>query len=157
MAVPSWIITAQGDLIPLGPSPLLKITREGNSIILTHADGQTTNYSYNSATEAATAFSSYVAVTEAQSIGSPEVYAITPGAVTGLPQNITVTGINFVNALPTILIRNYVATTALVTLFNSSTSLTATVPNTVGIGTYDIIYSDSNGNTAIQGNGLVVY
>lgn len=159
MAVPAWIQTAQGDLIPLGPSPLLKISRAGNSLILTHADGNTTNYPYESPDAAATAMNSYIAVTEARAIGDPEIHAVTPAAIeqSTLPQGITVTGVNFANASAVIVLRNYAGTTILVTVFVTSTTLTATVPNTVLVGTYDVLYSDSNGKVAEQASGFQAY
>lgn len=159
MAIPQWLKISETELVALGPSAVVKISRQDNVLTLLHSDASVTTQTYADYTAAMAAIDDYTAITEAVDTGLPSISTITPSSILqgSLPQNLTIVGVAF-DASATIILVNYtVAATPLVTVVNSSTSITATIPNTVAVGTYDVIYSDANGATDKLPSGLLIY
>lgn len=159
MAIPQWLKISETELVALGPSAMVKISRQNNVVTFLHSNGTETNQTYADFTAAMAAIDDFTAITEAKSSGLPSISTITPSsiAVGTLPQDITLVGVAF-DASATIILQNYVtAPLPLATVVISSTVITATVPNTVVAGTYDVIYSDTNGNTDIYVSGLLIF
>ncbi len=156
--IPAWIQTVQGDLIPIAASPLLKISQVKASVVFYHSDGSTTNYDYGTEADALAALADFSAILEARYVGDPELTSNNPEAIlqSTLPQTITVTGIAF-DATMVIVLKNYSASTPLATTFINSTTATAIVPNTIGVGTYDTVYSDTNGKADVLTDSFIAY
>lgn len=154
--IPSTILTAQGDIIQL--ASIKRVFVNSSTLVIAFQDSTTLNYNYTDNTAAIAARDNLAAIMEVAHVGDPEIASITPSSIlqSTLPQNITVAGVAF-DASATVVLRNYAGSTALVTAFVSSTALTATVPNTILVGTYDVIYSDTNGKTSVLPNGLIAF
>lgn len=158
MAIPQWLKISETELVALGPSEVVKISRQDNVVTFLHSDASITTQTYADYTAAMAAIDDFTAITEAVNTGLPSIETINPQSIlqASLPQDITVTGVAF-DASATIILGNYTtASTPLVTTFISSTVLTATVPNTITAGTYDVIYSDTNGLVDKYPNGLLI-
>lgn len=154
--IPSTILTAQGDIIQL--ASIKRVFVNSSTLVIAFQDSTTLNYNYADNTAAIAARDNLAAIMEVAHVGDPEIASITPSSIlqSTLPQNITVAGVAF-DASATVVLRNYAGATALVTVFVSSTALTATVPNTVLVGTYDVIYSDTNGKTSVLPNSFIAF
>lgn len=156
MAAPSSILTRQGELIIV--SNINRVAVSGTTLSIYHSDGSTTAYQYQTAANALSDLDIYSAILEAKAAADPTIYTVTPTAIlqTTLPQTISISGIAF-HSSAALYLSNYAGTGALVTTFVNSTALTAPVPATFAVGTYDVVYSDSNGAVFRATTALVLY
>jgi hypothetical protein len=82
----------------------------------------------------------------------PRIISVSGTVTNSAGGTLTVTGFNFASGC----IVYVESTTATTTTFNSSTSVTATIPSGISTGTYFIYIYNSNGSSGFLPNGITI-
>jgi len=151
-----FVQTAAGDIVNL--STVKRVQLVGSTVIFYHVDNTQTSYAFASGDEAITFFIDLEAILGPSSVSDPLVYSMVPSsmAVTSGPIAATITGKSF-DATAQAFLVNASGSFSLGAAFVDSTQLTATVPNSLGVGVYDLIYTDDNGKVFRKPNAFNVY
>lgn len=152
-----WLRTVQNELL-FAPN-IRKIRVAGRQLIIDHTAGPETQYTYENTADAQSAFNDIAAVVASETVGEPVITSINPVRVdnTGaFPVTLAISGIAF-HSSALIVIQNYSGTIELSTTFVNSTAVTADIAAGPGLGTYDVVYSDTNGKLFRASNAIVVY
>lgn len=154
-----FILTTTGQLISL--VNIKKVFTNGVSLIFEHNDGTNTTVNYVNAATAASALSNISSSIVPINAGAPEISSVAPFsiAVGTLPQSVVIKGSGF-DASALIFLTSstgYPDTSALVPSLITSTQITVTIPNTVAVNSYDVLYIDTPGNTFKKSSALIIY